>query len=82
LANGGYIIKIRPIASGILVVPSENELINEALEGIRLAIPTPNNIARKIHKVRKRSRKLSFFLLDAGAQFVTDIILFYLRENV
>jgi hypothetical protein len=34
------IIKIRPIASGILVVPSENELINEALEGIRLAIPT------------------------------------------
>jgi hypothetical protein len=25
---------LRPIASGILVVPSENELINEALEGI------------------------------------------------
>jgi hypothetical protein len=52
LANGGYIIKIRPKASGMLVVPSENELINEALEGIRLAIATPTSIARKIHKVR------------------------------
>jgi len=26
--NGGYIIKINPIAKGILVVPEENELIN------------------------------------------------------
>ncbi|QNR84363.1 hypothetical protein H9N25_21050 [Pedobacter riviphilus] len=28
LANGRYIIRIRPIASGILVVPLEKELIN------------------------------------------------------
>jgi hypothetical protein len=27
-AKGGYIIKIKPIANGILVVPLENELIH------------------------------------------------------
>jgi hypothetical protein len=33
--NGGYIIKIKPIASGILVVPEENELIKSAEFGIK-----------------------------------------------
>jgi hypothetical protein len=32
-ANGGYIIRIRPIAKGILVVPKENELMKSPLEG-------------------------------------------------
>jgi hypothetical protein len=31
-ANGGYIIRIRPIAKGILVVPKENELMKSPLE--------------------------------------------------
>ncbi|GHT27539.1 hypothetical protein FACS189432_04260 [Bacteroidia bacterium] len=33
LVNGGYIINIKPIANGILVVPDENELIKLADEG-------------------------------------------------
>jgi hypothetical protein len=33
--NGGYIIKISPIAKGILVVPDENELIKPAEFGIK-----------------------------------------------
>jgi hypothetical protein len=33
LANGGYIINIKPTANGILVVPLENELINVADDG-------------------------------------------------
>jgi hypothetical protein len=32
-ANGGYIIRIRPIAKGILVVPEENELMKSPLKG-------------------------------------------------
>jgi hypothetical protein len=32
---GGYIIKINPIANGILVVPLENELMNLPLDGIK-----------------------------------------------
>ena len=31
--NGGYIINIKPMASGILVVPDEKELMNVAEEG-------------------------------------------------
>jgi hypothetical protein len=33
LANGGYIIRISPIAKGILVVPLEKELMKSPLEG-------------------------------------------------
>jgi hypothetical protein len=33
--RGGYIIKINPIANGILVVPFENELINVEDDGIK-----------------------------------------------
>ncbi|GAA4073880.1 hypothetical protein GCM10022389_19280 [Flavobacterium cheonanense] len=33
--NGGYIIKISPIAKGIFVVPDENELIKSAEFGIK-----------------------------------------------
>ena len=31
--KGGYIIKMSPIANGMLVVPDENELIKPAEEG-------------------------------------------------
>jgi hypothetical protein len=33
--NGGYIIKINPTASGILVVPFENELMKSSAVGIK-----------------------------------------------
>ena len=67
-----------PIANGILVVPSESEFIIPALDGMKLAIAIPKSIAKNIQSVRYWSRKLSFFLFDAGAQFDADIILFYL----
>jgi hypothetical protein len=73
LAKGGYIIKISPMARGIFVEPLEKELIKEEEEGIKYPIPTPIAMARNIHSVRKRSKKPSFFLSAAGAQFVTDI---------
>jgi hypothetical protein len=73
LASGGYIIRIRPMASGILVVPLEKELIKSDEDGKRNPIDTPIAIARKIHKVRYRSRKLNFFLSCAGAQLLADI---------
>ena len=33
--SGGYIIKIKPIAKGTLVVPEENELIKSAVFGTK-----------------------------------------------
>jgi hypothetical protein len=72
-ARGGYIIRIKPMASGILVVPLEKEFMNVEEEGIKYPIATPIRIARNIHKVRLRSRKPSFFLSTAGAQLVADI---------
>jgi hypothetical protein len=50
--NGGYIIRIKPMAIGILVVPCERELIQLEEFGKKLPIPTPIAIARKIHSVR------------------------------
>jgi hypothetical protein len=55
LARGGYIINIRPIAIGILVVLSGedfNESQNAAIEGKKYPEKTPINIARNIHNVR------------------------------
>jgi hypothetical protein len=72
-AKGGYIIRIKPIARGMLVVPAENELMKADEEGIKYPMATPMIIARKIHQVKLRSRKPSFFLSAAGAQFVADI---------
>jgi hypothetical protein len=62
LAKGGYIISIKPIANGILVVPLENELIKSALEGIKYPIETPKAIAKNIHRVKYLSKKPSCFL--------------------
>src|SRR5688572_591247 len=73
LASGGYIISISPMAKGIFVVPLENKLINLPEDGIKYPIPTPIAIARKIHRVRYRSRKLNFFLSLAGAQLIALI---------
>jgi hypothetical protein len=61
-------MRIRPIASGILVVPVEYELMNSDEEGKKYPIDTPNNMAKKIHRVKYRSRNPNFFLSFAGAQ--------------
>jgi len=63
LAKGGYIIRIRPIAIGILVLPELKLSINEELEGNKYPIPTPIAMAIKIQSVRYWSRKLSFFFV-------------------
>ena len=76
-ASGGYIIRIRPIANGIFVVPLENELINPDEDGIKTPVATPIAIARKIHRVRYRSRKLSFFRSTTGKQLLAGIIIYY-----
>src|SRR5512141_2083923 len=55
LAKGGYIIRIRPMAMGMLVVPTWNWLINDSTDGSSAPMATPAPMARKIHKVRKRS---------------------------
>ena len=75
-ANGGYIIRISPIAKGILVVPLEKELISPLLEGIKYPTATPKTIAKNIQSVKKRSRKPNFFRSTTGAQFVADISIF------
>jgi hypothetical protein len=51
-ANGGYIIRISPIARGILVVPEEKELIKSPLEGKKFPMATPIAMARNIHRVK------------------------------
>ena len=61
-AKGGYIIKIKPIAIGMLVVPLLNEFIMLGNVGIKYPSPTPIAIATNIHKVRFLSRKLNFFV--------------------
>jgi hypothetical protein len=45
-------MRINPIASGIFVVPLENELIKVDEDGNKCPIPIPRAIARNIHKVR------------------------------
>ena len=62
-ASGGYIMRINPIASGILVVPLENELMKPAVDGMKYPKPTPIAIARKIQRVKYWSNFLSFFFI-------------------
>jgi len=62
-AKGGYIININPIAMGILVEPLLKELIKLELDGKKYPMLTPMAMATNIHSVRKRSRKLSFFMI-------------------
>lgn len=72
-AKGGYIIKINPIASGILVVPLEKELINSEEEGMKYPIPTPMAMAIKIQSVRYLLINPIFLRSTAGAQLFADI---------
>jgi hypothetical protein len=69
-ASGGYIISIKPIAIGILVVLSGRDFIesqNVAIDGKKYPEKTPMNIARNIHNVRYRSKNLSLgFILTTG----------------
>ena len=52
LVSGGYIIRINPIAKGILVVPEDKLLNVLGMEGRQYPNPTPIIIARNIHSVR------------------------------
>jgi hypothetical protein len=70
-ANGGYIIRIRPIAKGILVVP-ENELMKSPQEVPNGNTPLPRNI-RGLNNYRENP---IFFDLT-GVQLVADILFFY-----
>ena len=51
-ASGGYIIRIRPMAMGMLVVPTWKPLINASTPGMKRPTATPAAIARNIHSVR------------------------------
>src|SRR6185436_13988763 len=55
LAKGGYIIRIRPMAMGILDVPTWKLLMKDSTDGNNAPSATPTAIARKIHNVRYRS---------------------------
>jgi hypothetical protein len=66
-ASGGNIMMINPIAMGIFVVPIWKRLTKPAVEGMKWPMATPIAIARKIQRVRKRSKNESF-LRAAGAQ--------------
>jgi hypothetical protein len=64
LANGGYIIRIRPIANGILVVPAVNVLVLFDILGKKYPNPMPTTMARKIQSVKKRSKNFNFGCID------------------
>jgi hypothetical protein len=80
-AKGGYIIRIRPMAKGILVVPDEKELINADDDGKKYPMETPTAIAKNIHKVKYRSKKLNFFLSFAGAQLFAVILFYFIKHQ-
>src|SRR5690606_10252409 len=73
-AKGGYIIKINPMAKGILVVPLEKEFMKLEEDGIRYPIPTPMAIAIKIQSVRYLLTNPIFFRSTTGAQLFADIV--------
>ena len=51
-ASGGYIIRIKPIAIGIFVVPIDKLSMARGRPENVVPNPTPSAMARKIHKVR------------------------------
>src|SRR3546814_2107867 len=55
-ASGGYIIRIRPMAMGMLVLPHERLSMAFGRPSNVDPSPTPSAMARQIHKVRERSR--------------------------
>jgi hypothetical protein len=56
-AKGGYIIKIKPMAMGILVEPLENLFIKPGVPGKIFPMSTPIAMAKNIHKLRYLSKK-------------------------
>ncbi len=61
-ASGGYIISTRPIAIGKLVEPTDILSKAAGTPGTREPNAVPKAMARKIQRVRYRSRKESFRL--------------------
>jgi hypothetical protein len=62
LVSGGYIMRMSPIAKGILVVPMATFDNNPSTLGIIFPRSTPTPMAKKIHRVRKRSRNFNRIL--------------------
>jgi hypothetical protein len=62
LVKGGYIIKISPMAKGTFVVPMATLDNNPSTLGIIFPRSTPTPMAKKIHRVRKRSRNFNRIL--------------------
>jgi hypothetical protein len=52
LASGGYIIKIKPTAIGMFVVPLWKEFQKPTIPGKKYPEKTPMNIAKNIQRVR------------------------------
>jgi len=73
-ASGGYIITIRPMAMGMLVVPELMEFQKWTIPGKIYPVITPVNMARNIHKVRYLSRKESFFKSE-----LMSVIIFWFK---
>ena len=67
LARGGYIMRMRPMAIGILVVPTWKLLIKDSVPWMKYPRPTPRAIAANIQSVRNRSTKESFLV---GVSFI------------
>jgi hypothetical protein len=78
LVNGGYIIKINPMANGILVVPEEKELIKSDELGIKYPILTPISIAKNIHNVKNRSKNPNLFFM---MMYVISLSYFFICEK-
>src|SRR4030042_5108008 len=78
LAKGGYIIRIRPMAIGILVVSTWKRFQNPTTWGKRYPELTPTSMARKIHRVKNRSRKESFLgtMPDIGNFLLLSLLRF------
>jgi hypothetical protein len=67
LVKGGYIIKISPMAKGTLVVPMATFDNNPSTLGIIFPRSTPTPMAKKIQRVKKRSRNLRrTFIIATG----------------
>src|SRR5574344_1002954 len=72
-AKGGNIIRIKPMAKGILVEPTSKCPQNFTMSGYTYPMATPMIMARNIHRVRYRSKKANFFILLFTIPYYTDI---------
>jgi len=58
LVKGGYIMRMSPIARGTFVVPTATFDNNPSTSGIIFPSKTPTPMAKKIQRVKKRSKNL------------------------